>query len=148
MRTTHHGSVRLGLAAALLLLPAAAGAQINRNPAFIRQELEQSVRLQRMALERLSDHGEALRLTWDAYVQLRAAHTNVQADLQLAKYPNPLYQVASTKLQKARDNLLLGRDALKTPDRYVGGPSQMEAAAAARLQESVRLIEFVLMTTF
>lgn len=148
MRTTRHGLVRLGLAAALLLLPAAVGGEINRNPVFIRQELEQSVKFQKMALERLSNHAEALRLTWEAYVQLRSAHTNVQADLQLAKFPNPLYQLASTKLQKARDNLLLGRDALRTPDRYRGGPSEMEAAATARFQESVHLIEFVLMTTF
>lgn len=147
MTRTRYGLLRIGLTVALLLsFPAAGKAEFNRNPVVIRQQLEQSVRLQKMALDRLGDPREFVRLTWDAYVQLRAAHEGVNANVQLSKFPNPLYQLASTKLQKARDTLLRGREALKSPQGVVGGTP--EAVAAERIQESVHLIQLVLVTTF
>ncbi len=139
--------LRIGLTAALfLLLPAEGKAEFNRNPVIIRQQLEQSVRLQKMALERLGNPAEFVRLTWSAYEQLRAAHEGVEATLGHSKYPNPMFKLASTKLQKARESLLWGRDALKNPQGLIGGTP--EAVATERIQESVRIIQLVLVTTF
>lgn len=147
MTRTNRDLVRIGLTLALLLsCPASGKAELNMNPAVIRQQLEQSVRLQKMALDRLGNPREFVRLTWDAYVQLRAAHEGLNGNVQHSKFPNPLYPFASTKLQKARDSLLWGREALKSPQGVVGGTP--EAVAAQRIQESVHLIQMVLATAF
>src|SRR6266496_5969973 len=103
MTRTRPDRLRIVLMAALVLsLPTAGEAQINRDPGFIRQQLEQGVALQKKALTGLSDTGEALRLTWDAYVQIRAAHGNIEAQLRSSKFPNPMWELASTKIQTAR----------------------------------------------
>ncbi len=147
-RMTHRSL--LGLAMILAILPAAARAQegppLDIRPHTIQAQLEASLRLQRMALQRLDTPSEAARLAWDAYVMLRAAHQNLQGNIQHSKFPNPLFQVASPKLQTARDHLLWARSMIMNPDRVTdGNPTER---AAERLRQSSQLIELVLITSF
>ncbi len=138
------------LVATLVFLPAALAAQgvyrIDPNPRSIQVHLETSLRLEKAAMGRLDAPDEALRLTWQAYEYLRAAHTNLQHNIDLAKFPNPLFQLANPKLQQARDYLLQARDALKDPERIARSTSS--EAAAERLRQSAHLIEMVLVTSF
>jgi hypothetical protein len=111
----------------------------------IRSQLELSTRYLRLALDNVNDPAQATSLAWEAYVQLRAAHAKVLNGLG-GKYPNPLYQQASTLLQSARDHLLQGRSALGNPGRVSEGTAVQ--VAINRFGETLRLIELALLTSF
>jgi len=136
------------LVATRAFLPAALGAQgvyrIDPNPRSIQAHLETSLRLEKMAMERLDVPDEALRLTWHAYEYLRAAHTNLQHNIDLAKFPNPLFQLTNPKLPQVRADLFQARDA-EAPERIARNTSP--EAAAERLRQSAQLIELVLVSS-
>jgi hypothetical protein len=149
---THRGARRVLIAVLLTLvaMPAAVWSQerglLDPSPRTIQTQLEASLRLERQALERLDAPAEFLRLTWQAYVQLRAAHANLLANMDLAKYPNPVYQFADSKIQVARDHLLWAREYVANASSHTeGNPLEM---AATRLSQSARLIELVLVASF
>jgi len=138
------------LAAILAFLLSAVGAQgvyrIDPNPRSIQANLETSLRLEKVAMERLEAPDEAPRLTWQAHEYLRTAHTKLQHNIELAKFPIPLFQLASPKLQQARNYLLQAQDALKDPECVARNASS--EAAAERLRQSAHLIELVMVSSF
>lgn len=106
---------------ALAIVPGPASVQAKVPPYEIRAEIEQSRLLLATSLHRLDDSPEALRLTWDAYVLLRAAHGGIVANLSGARFPDPLYQAVDPLMASARSHVLIARAALSDPDRVVDG---------------------------
>jgi hypothetical protein len=102
----------LGVLSALLLVPVA-HAQF-RSKAVIRTGIETSLQQQRTAMANLQERPErALALIWEAYVSLRAAHANMTANNEAAKYPDPLFKIQNERIEKARTKLLQARDLLR-----------------------------------
>jgi hypothetical protein len=97
-----------------LLLAVPAQAQF-RSKAVIRAGIETSLLQQRQAMANLQEQRpeRALTLIWEAYVSLRAAHANITANNEAAKYPDPLFKIQNERIERARTRLLQARDLLR-----------------------------------
>jgi hypothetical protein len=146
---THRGgrALAVGVGVGLALCASVAQAQPPRSPAVIRQQIETSLMLQHETLAALDDPERALRLVWDAYVQMRAAHSSMTINASNTAFPDPLFPFANQRIEQARNNILGAHDALRSRDRWTGqGPWQ--DVVRQRLTESVRLTQIILATTF
>ncbi len=144
-----HPAFRIMLGVAALALgcwPALAHAQ-PRNPLMIRQQIETSLRLQGEALETLGDPDRAAKLTWDAYVELRAAHGNMTINASSAKFPDPVFPLTNQRVEEARLHILAARDALRDRARWNGTGDPIDTARN-QLTEALRLTRIILATTF
>jgi hypothetical protein len=138
------------LATGVALRPDLASADLSgRDKREIKTQLENSARYIRLALERIEDTHAALGLTWQAYVQLRAAHTRVLNAIEEKnlKFLLIMYEAAAPRLQKARDRLLEARSVLKHPS-YADAVGDTPAGLASKhLHQALKEIELVLLTT-
>jgi hypothetical protein len=99
--------VTLGVLSALLILPVVAHAQF-------RSKALTSLVQQRQAMAALAERPDrALALIWQAYVSLRGAHSNITANNEAAKYPDPLFKIQNERIERARARLLQARDLLR-----------------------------------
>lgn len=111
-RTARASLLTLGVLSTLLMVPVA-HAQF-RSKAVIRTGIETSLLQQRQAMANLQERPErALTLIWEAYVNLRAAHGNITANNEAAKYPDPLFKIQNERIERARAKLLQARDLLR-----------------------------------
>jgi hypothetical protein len=113
MRARRASLLLLGVLATLLLA-VPAQAQF-RSKASIRTGIETSLLQQRQAMANLQEQRpeRALALIWEAYVNLRAAHGNITANNEAAKYPDPVFKIQNERIERARARLLQARDLLR-----------------------------------
>ena len=144
-----HPALRIALAVATLALGCwAALAQAQpRSLTGIRQNIETSLRLQGQAIETLGDPDGALRLTWDAYVHLRAAHGDMTINASAAKFPDPVFPLTNERVEQARLHILAARDALRDRARWSGTGNPIDVARD-QLTEAIHLTRIILATTF
>ena len=112
-RVRRAGPLLLGVLS-VLLLTVPAQAQF-RSKAVIRTGIQTSILQQRQAMTNLQEQRpeRALALIWEAYVNLRAAHANITANTEAAKYPDPLFKIQNERIERARTRLLQARDLLR-----------------------------------
>ena len=112
-RARRAGPLLLGVLS-VLLLTVPAQAQF-RSKAVIRTGIQTSILQQRQAMTNLQEQRpeRALALIWEAYVNLRAAHANITANNEAAKYPDPLFKIQNERIERARTRLLQARDLLR-----------------------------------
>lgn len=137
------------VALALALGPPPAGAEkAKRSTVVIRQQLEESIRLQEAALGQLGSPEMALKLTWEAYVRLRAAHSDHKLNLAYQKVRNPVDEIANPRFEKARWHLLRARTILTSPNQLWQERIPWPENVTNHLRESMRQIELVLAIAF
>ena len=118
-----------------------------RNTALIRRQLETSLTLQIEAVNALDEAGRAERLTYDAYVQMRAAHGHMTINDSNAKYPDPLFPLANRRIEQARGRLLAAHEALKARTTSNASGNAIDIARN-HLTEAIRMTRLILATTF
>lgn len=118
-----------------------------RNAALIRRQLETSLTRQIEAVNALDDAGRAERLTYEAYVQMRAAHGHMTINDSNAKYPDPLFPLANRRIEQARGRLLAAHEALKYR-KTSGASGNAIDIARTHLTEAIRMTQLILATTF
>src|SRR5262245_42532842 len=129
--------VAVSLVLGAMLCALVAEAQNIRSPIFIRQRIEQSLELQRQALAAGDDVEQALKLSWDAYVLLRAAHSDMIINASNMKFPDPLFPLADKRLERARAHILQAREVLKSPGAF--SPQAFQEAFRSNLGTAVQL---------
>ena len=139
-------SLALVVLGTLVLSAVPASAQA-RNPMMIRQQIEQSLSLQQQAMASLGEPERAVKLVWDAYVSLRAAHGAMIINSSSAKYPDPIFPLTDRRVEQTRAHILSARDALRDPTKW-GGPGNPIDSARENLTASMRLTQIILATTF
>jgi hypothetical protein len=142
------GRVPLALAVlgALVLLGAPGSAQV-RNPMVIRQQIEHSLSLQQQAMASIGEPERAVKLVWDAYVSIRAAHGAMIINASAAKYQDPIFPLTDRRVEQARTHILAARDALREPNKWTGSGNPIDIARD-NLTASMRLTQIVLATIF
>jgi hypothetical protein len=128
-------------------LCASVGQAQPRSPVLIRQQIESSLNRQIQAVNALEAPEQARRLTWEAYVQMRAAHGNMTINDSNAKYPDPLFPLANQRIEQARAQVLSAHDALKTRTTWNASSNPIEVARK-HLTEAIRMTRLILATTF
>ncbi|MBI2527054.1 MAG: hypothetical protein HYV93_13850 [Candidatus Rokubacteria bacterium] len=144
----HSALRRIALGAALVfgLWPAPVE-PLPRSPALIRQQLETSLQQQLQALSALDEPDRAQKLTWEAYVQMRAAHGNMIINASNTKFPDPLFPLADRRIEQARAQILSAHDALKSRKTWNASSNPIDVARK-HLTEAVRLTRIIVATTF
>jgi len=118
-----------------------------RNTGMIRQQLETSLALQIEAVNALDDAGRAEGLTYNAYVQMRAAHGHMTINDSNAKYPDPLFPLANRRIEQARGRLLAAHEVLKARNTLNASGNAIDIARN-HLTEAIRMTRIILATTF
>ena len=147
---THPALGRVALALVVLgtlVLVAVPSSAQPRSPAMIRQQIEQSLSLQRQAMGSIDEPARAVKLVWDAYVSMRAAHGAMIINASDAKYPDPIFPLTDRRIEQARAHILAARDALREPDKWTGSGPPLEVARE-NLSAAMRLTQIILATTF
>ena len=139
-------AIASGIGLALGLWASVAQAQ-PRSPALIRQQIEASLNRQIQAVSALEEPERAGRLTWEAYVQMGAAHGNMTINASSAKYPDPLSPLANQRMEQARAQILSAHDALKSRSTWSASSNPIDVARN-HLNEAIRLTRIILATTF
>ena len=119
-----------------------------RSTAAIRQQLEESVRLQQAALGQLASPDIALKLTLEAYVRLRAGHSDHKLNLAYQNVKNPVDELANPRFEKARWHLLRARTILTAPNQVWEERIPWHENVTNHLRASMHQIELVLAIAF
>ncbi|HUG37383.1 MAG TPA: hypothetical protein VML54_10560 [Candidatus Limnocylindrales bacterium] len=130
-----------------LVLVAGPAAAQPRNPMMIRQQIENSLSLQREAMASIGQPERAVKLVWDAYVSMRAAHGAMVINASSAKYPDPIFPLTDRRVEQARAHILAARDALRDPAKWSGSGNAIDIARE-NLSAAMRLTQIILATTF
>ena len=137
----------LAVVLALWTLPAPAQKQ-KRSTASIRQQPEESMRLQYAALARIASTDLTFKLTWEAYARLRAGHSDHKLNLAYQKVRNPADELANPKFEKPRWYLLRARTILTEPNKVWPEGIPWQENASNHLWESIHQIDLVVATAF
>ena len=142
-------TVALGLALGTPAAPARAQhtAPPPRSPMMIRGLIEKSLVLQREAVATLDDPDRAVKIVYDAYVQIRAAHGHLVINASNMKYPDPLFPSTDKRVSQVRSLILRAKWALDSRNQWSGKGNPIDVAREA-LGESIRVTQTILATTF
>lgn len=142
---TRAGIVTLLLVTAWMTLgvePRSAAAQASTRDAITRtriaQHVSSGIELLGEAIGALGEPARASSIAYRAYVQFRAAHSDMEKHLRAQKYPTPEWEHAAPKLLRIRHDILQARTAL----RQASNERQL-ARAEAKLREALQLARAV-----
>ena len=138
MTAFRHPIVPALIVIAVLMAMSSAAAQPSQPPRTsgeIQAKVQQSVELQRQALQSLTDPGRAERLIDNAYAALDAAMSAmVTAATGRRTPPDPLLKLNEQKMRQALTHLQQASDTLKVNRRPAAAPQGQEGTPAAESQ--------------
>ena len=143
-------AIALTLGVGLALWASAIEAQSRtapRSPMLIRNQIEKSLSLQREATASLGDPDRAVKLVYESYGQMRAAHSSMVVNASSMKYKDPLFPATDERVQRARGLILRAHVALRDREHWNGKGNPIDVARETLL-ESIRLTQTILATTF
>lgn len=121
-----------------------------RSLAIIQQQLEQSLRLQEVAVQHMQAETvkEALRSTWDGYVLLRSAHQSVETNLIHQKMKDPVQQTIEKRLAEARRHLIRAMQIMRSPASPFPEGLPWHLNAAKYVRDSIQQVRTALALGF
>jgi hypothetical protein len=135
MTAFRHAIVPALIVIAVLMAMSSAAAQPPRTSGEIQAKVQQSVELQRQALQSLTDPGRAERLIDNAYAALDAAMSAmVTAATGRRTPPDPLLNLNEQKMRQALTHLQQASDTLKVNRRPAAAPQGQDGTPAAESQ--------------
>jgi hypothetical protein len=109
------------------------------DPADIQLKIQKSMKLQREALQSLTDPAQAERLTRAAWTELRAAQHGMILNATRAKFVDPLFEMNNRRAAQALDHLLNAGDLLAAQKKATASREDQEEKSASGSRDGARL---------